>query len=167
MASIPPDQPTTGESSLSPATATHILGSAPLTAEPEPLNVSTPDRATPTIPYDGGYVPRGCRRTFRNGQWAEVPDETRAPPDIYADSGTFGDREATVQVVTFYKEEEKRAKWEPPLKLPWANEKLQEVLKDKGDTEKTWRWIHCEGLHGPTLRTIAQQTGKYLPIRNS
>lgn len=158
-----PNEQAAPEASTVPS-ATTILGSAVLTAEPEVDNAAVSPRTSLIPPYDLGFVPRGVRRTLRGDQWVEVNDPTRAPSDIYSDIGTFGDRRATVQVVTFYKKEAVRAKWEFPLKLPDDNNKLREVLKKKGDTTKTWRWIHCEGLHGSTLKTIAEETNWPLDV---
>jgi len=85
-----------------------------------------------------------------------VPDKGGPPLDVYEDVNTFPDRRATVQIVTFYMEEEKQAMWDIPLRRP---EDVRKALM-KEQEAKTWRLIHCEGLHGPTMKIIAKETSK-------
>jgi hypothetical protein len=33
------------------------------------------------------------------------------------------------------------------------------VLGKPPEYDDTWRWIHCEGLHGETLKAVANATG--------
>ncbi|KIM29063.1 hypothetical protein M408DRAFT_127586 [Serendipita vermifera MAFF 305830] len=131
----------------------------PVTPPPPPH--TRPSESTITRP-DGGYVPRGHQRKVdENGVWKIVKDpaQGRIAQDVYEDQGTFMEDRATVQIVTFYKTEERQAEWANQLKLPKDAGKLAATLKRKGDPNKTWRWIHCEGLHGPTMKTIAKETG--------
>jgi hypothetical protein len=87
-----------------------------------------------------------------------VPDKGNPPLNVYEDAGTFADKKATVQIVTFYMEEEKRADWDKPLTHPEA---VRNALRQE-QKPKTWRLIHCEGLHGPTLNIIATETSTRL-----
>jgi hypothetical protein len=127
------------------------------TTEPEatPPNTQLPDRPS----CDKGYVPRGFHRHLDDETgWKLARDEGKAPLDVYEDAGTFTDKRATVQIVTFYMEEEKQAKWDIPLRRP---EDVRKALMKEQDA-KTWRLIHCEGLHGPTMKTIAKETSMFL-----
>ncbi|KIM29061.1 hypothetical protein M408DRAFT_127552 [Serendipita vermifera MAFF 305830] len=143
-----------------------IQYAAALTAEPldaaEPAPPHTRPSESTVVEPDRGYVPRGHHREAdENGVWRIVKDpiQGRIAQDIYEDHGTFMEASATVQIVTFYKTEERQAEWANRLKLPKNSDKLAATLKQKGDPNKTWRWIHCEGLHGPTMKTIAKETG--------
>jgi hypothetical protein len=67
---------------------------------------------------------------------------------------------ATVQIVTFYMGEGdcQQTRWERVLKRP---AEVKEVLGRKQEPN-TWRWIHCEGLHGPTIKAVAEGTSACL-----
>lgn len=86
--------------------------------------------------------------------------------DSYEDHGTFMEDQATVQIVTFHKLEETQAEWADQIQIKHDDdtEKLRSALRNKGDPTRTWRWIHCEGLHGPTMKTIAKETRKSASI---
>jgi hypothetical protein len=120
------------------------------TTEPEAAPPNTQLPAHPSC--DKGYVPRGFHRALGESGWKTVSDKGKAPSDVYEDAGTFTDKRAIVQIVTFYMEEEKQAKWAIPLRLP---EDVRGALREPQEP-KTWRLIHCEGLHGPTMKIIAK-----------
>jgi hypothetical protein len=122
--------------------------------EAAPPNTQVPDHPS----GDNEYVPRGLHRELDETGWKLVPDKGKAPFDVYQDAGIFTDRRATVQIVTFYMEEKKRAKWDIPLRRP---EDVRKALMKEQEV-KTWRLIHCEGLHGPTMKVIAKETSASL-----
>jgi hypothetical protein len=80
--------------------------------------------------------------------------------DIYEDRGTFMEHSATVQIVTFYTGEDncQQARWERVLKDP---AEIKKVLGKKQEPN-TWRWVHCEGLYGPTVKAVAEGTSAFL-----
>lgn len=138
---------------------------APDTSLPPPPPHTRISESTVVSP-DRGYVPRGYHREAdENGNWNLVKDAVygKVATDSYEDHTTFMEKQATVQIVTFHKLEEKQAEWAPRLKLPNDAQRLQAALRNKGDPKKTWRWIHCEGLHGPTMKTIAKETSTSVP----
>ncbi|KIM28734.1 hypothetical protein M408DRAFT_68927, partial [Serendipita vermifera MAFF 305830] len=76
--------------------------------------------------------------------------------DLYKDKETFPDSSTTVQVVEFRKETPVPAKWLPPMTDP---EEVTRVLGQRPEFADGWRWVHCEGLHGDTLKAVANATG--------
>jgi len=147
---------------LQPLTLSKALSEFPqYTADftAEPVDVAPPNTQLPAVVVrDKGYIPRGHHRKLSAERWKLVPDEGRAVLDVYEDLGTFPERGATVQIVTFYMEEEKHAEWELPLHKP---EHVRTALR-RPQEANTWRLIHCEGLHGPTMRAIAHETSRCL-----
>jgi hypothetical protein len=155
--------------SLTPApVAPHVATTQqPIIPPPAP----TPPPLRPAItPHDKGYVPRGSKRELIDGTWKTIPDKRRAPVDVYGDAGTFPDHSATVQIVTFFMDDnvgqdaDIQAKWESPLESP---PEVRRALKWLPQESRTWRWIHCEGLHGPTMRIIAEETSASLQLNLS
>lgn len=73
--------------------------------------------------------------------------------------GTLLAGEMVVQIVTFSRARTPglRPQWHQQLRNPEDVRKalLAEIPED------SWRWVHCEGLHGPTLRAVAEGTGKW------
>jgi hypothetical protein len=110
--------------------------------------------------YDKGFVPRGYHREPDGDGWKIVKDAGNAALDIYEDRGTFMEPSATVQIVTFFIGEDncQQARWDRVLTRP---AEVNEVLARKQEPN-TWRWIHCEGLHGPTVKAVAEGTGRFL-----
>jgi hypothetical protein len=145
----------------------------PITTSPSPAPTvshhaeTTPQSAPSSSAHDEGYVPRGSHRELNRGKWEIVTDKYKAPRDVYGDAETFPEENATVQIVTFFmngyvgRNLGMRAKWENPVtsKEPVA---LRNALSEQQEP-KTWRWIHCEGLHGPTMKIIAEKTSGCLP----
>jgi hypothetical protein len=131
------------------------LTDEPVVADAPPATLPSPASTT----YDKGFVPRGYRREPAGDEWKTVKDDGRAALDIYADRGTFMEPNATVQIVTFYMGEDncQQTRWERVLKRP---AEVKEALGRKQEAN-TWRWIHCEGLHGPTMKAIAEGTGTF------
>jgi hypothetical protein len=134
---------------------------APATSHTETTQQFAPSPSA----HDEGYVPRGSQRKLIDGRWGIIQDEHKAPDDVYGDAETFPEQSATVQIVTFFMEgyvgqnPDIQAKWENPLTSPLA---MRGVLR-KPQEPRTWRWIHCEGLHGPTMKIIAEETSMCLP----
>ncbi|KAG8755128.1 hypothetical protein FRC14_004325 [Serendipita sp. 396] len=126
---------------------------------------------------DAGYLLKGWRRVLRDVdgtvQWwytssdADDPspnyqknppgaEDTRDPPDIYTDRALFKDDETTVQVVEFRANVETPPKWSPPVNTAQAARLLLEPSPRHKDA---WRWVHCTGLHGETLKAVCQSVG--------
>ncbi|KAG8817043.1 hypothetical protein FRC17_000081, partial [Serendipita sp. 399] len=84
-------------------------------------------------------------------------EDTREPPDIYADPTLFKDSETTVQVVEFRRENEVPPKWYPPVNTAQAARLL---LDRPPENKDAWRWVHCTGLHGETLKAVCQSDGR-------
>ncbi|PVF95617.1 hypothetical protein CPB86DRAFT_787858 [Serendipita vermifera] len=131
---------------------------------------------------DAGYLPKGWRRVLREEepgkgqQWyytrSEKDDEDAkyqldppgpeadyVPPDNFLDTDLFPDDETTVQIVEFRKDAAVPAKWYAPLNTPDA---VTATLAAPPLYEHAWRWVHCSGLHGPTLKAVALATGWHL-----
>lgn len=70
----------------------------------------------------------------------------------------------TVQVVEFRKEAKVPSKWFPPMIDPTE---VTKVLGEPPEHPDAWRWVHCEGLHGETLKAVANATGQPLTPRCS
>lgn len=123
---------------------------------------------------DEGYLLKGWRRALRDHEgevrwWytqsekdgadavfqkepPTITDASYSPPDIFADGNLFPDAETTVQEVEFRKETPVPSKWYPPVKDIDAIEKLL----NSPMPHDAWRWVHCEGLNGPTLKALAK-----------
>jgi hypothetical protein len=100
-------------------------------------------------------------------------------PDSFADPELFPDRESrlfmcldlisdplgpeetTVQIVEFRKDIPVPAKWYVPIKTP---EVVTATLSEPPSHSQAWRWVHCTGLHGPTLKAVAEATGLYFSM---
>jgi hypothetical protein len=61
-----------------------------------------------------------------------------------------------VQIVEFRKTVKIPSKWYPPI---MKADDVFRALKTPPADEDAWRWIHCTGLHGPTLKAVAKATG--------
>lgn len=63
-----------------------------------------------------------------------------------------------MQIVEFRSQTRVPAKWYPPLT---KTEKVFDALSSLPEHKDAWRWVHCEGLHGPTLKAVARSTGVF------
>lgn len=62
----------------------------------------------------------------------------------------------TVQIVEFKRDSKHPPMWYPPLtEVP----EISSVLSAKPSDPEVWRWIHCTGLNGATMKAIAKATG--------
>jgi hypothetical protein len=135
-----------------------------------------------------GYLPSGVTRNLNpDGTWSFNQIEKingKSADRPYDSTGSFGDSkifsdskydyyttftncstlfrvtklgETVVQIVTFSRARTPglRPTWHQQLKTPDA---VRQALQTE-IPENSWRWIHCQGLHGPTLRAVAEGTG--------
>jgi hypothetical protein len=65
-----------------------------------------------------------------------------------------------VQIVTFDKETGQRPEWYKQHRNP---DSVKQALA-RPLAANHWRWIHCAGMHGPTLHAVAEGTGTRLII---
>jgi len=132
---------------------------------PEPPDPPLPLPSQAVGTHDRGYVPRGFHRELVGRVWKTVRDKHKAPEDVYGDIETFPEPSATVQIVTFFMEQytgqDIQARWESPLTSP---DEVKSAL-EKDQEPHTWRWVNCEGLHGPIMKAIAEGTGASSPAK--
>ncbi|KAG8827126.1 hypothetical protein FRC19_005260 [Serendipita sp. 401] len=121
----------------------------PVVSEPESIEYA-PDK---------GYLNRLEQRKLVNGKWKIVPVDPKDGQPLVTDvfeSDLFPDNECSLQIVTFFPNEAKHPVWEDPLS---HNDHKQLRRHLRNSMEGTWRWINCRGLHGSTLRIVAEETG--------
>ncbi|PVG02782.1 hypothetical protein CPB86DRAFT_543273 [Serendipita vermifera] len=110
-----------------------------------------------------GYLPLGVERKLTDdGNWdfVQTGDEGTSSDlpyerEVFRDAERFPDDSTLVQIVTFDKETGQRPQWYKQHRNPNAiKESLSHPLP-----ANHWRWIHCEGMHGATLKAVAEGTG--------
>lgn len=112
-----------------------------------------------------GYLTRDVKRIRQaDGSWKFVKDVVNGTADIpYDPPGPFGDRRyfpddrTTVQVVEFHRESGLPPNWHRELV---GSAEIAEAIAEPVPA-KSWRWIHCTGLHGPTLEVVAKAAGAW------
>ncbi|CCA69250.1 hypothetical protein PIIN_03149 [Serendipita indica DSM 11827] len=107
-----------------------------------------------------GYLPRNMKRILNQGKWVletdNMENDADAALDIYQDRDTFKEDECTVQIVTFHTAGDRYSEWADPAT---DHGDIRRRLAATAEAKDTWRLIHCEGLHGPTLKLVAECTG--------
>ncbi|CCA69242.1 hypothetical protein PIIN_03141 [Serendipita indica DSM 11827] len=103
-----------------------------------------------------GYLTRDVKRIRQaDGSWKFVKDVVNGTADIpYDPPGPFGDRRYFPDV-EFHRESGLPPNWHRELV---GSAEIAEAIAEPVPA-KSWRWIHCTGLHGPTLEVVAKAAG--------
>lgn len=83
--------------------------------------------------------------------------EAQKLPDVYSKT-EFSNSKATVQIVEFNRETNVAPFWHRPLT---DVHEIHAFLRSP-PPEGSWRWVHCSGIHGPTMKAVALGTGDQL-----